>query len=75
MAGARRAVIIVSKERHLAIDAVSKNLENEFPSAARQILQAIHPEENDVIIIASADTLNKAKQGAFAASWSLLEGE
>jgi len=73
MAGAKRAVIIVSKEKHLTIDSVSNNLEKEFPAAARQILQTIHPEDNDVIIIVSAGIPNKAKQGAFAASWSLLD--
>jgi len=73
MAGAKRAVIIVSKEQHLTIDSVSNNLEKEFPAAARQILQTVHPEDNDVIIIVSAGIPNKAKQGAFAASWSLLD--
>src|SRR3990170_4690712 len=73
MAGAKRAIIIVSKQRHLTIDSVSNNLEKEFPAAARQILQMIHPENNDVIIIVSAGIPNKAKQGAFAASWSLLD--
>ena len=75
MAGAKRAVIIVSKEQHLTIDSVSNNLEKEFPEAARQILQTIHPKDNDVIIIVSAANPNKAKQGAFAASWSLLDSD
>ena len=73
MAGAKRAIIIVSKEQHLTINSVSNNLEKEFPAAARQILQTVHPKDNDVIIIVSAGILNKAKQGAFAASWSLLD--
>jgi predicted transcriptional regulator len=73
MAGAKRAVIIVSKEQHLTIDSVSNNLEKEFPAATRQILQTIHPKDNDVIIIVSARIPNKAKQGAFEASWSLLD--
>ena len=73
MAGAKHAVIIVSKERHLTIDGVSNNLEKEFPAAAKQILQTIHPEDNDVIIIVGGEIPNKAKQGAFAASWSLLD--
>jgi predicted transcriptional regulator len=75
MAGAKRAVIIVSKEQHLTIDSVSNNLEKEFPEAAQQILQSIHPKDNDVIIIVSAAIPNKAKQGAFAASWSLLDSD
>ena len=75
MAGAKRAVIIVSKEQHLTIDSVSNNLEKEFPVAAQQILQTVHPKDNDVIIIVSAGIPNKAKQGAFAASWSLLDSD
>ena len=73
MAGAKRAVIIVSKKQHLIIDSVSNNLEKEFPAAAQQILQTVNPKDNDVIIIVSAEIPNKAKQGAFAASWSLLD--
>ncbi len=72
MGGARRAIVIVSKDSHLAIESISNNLEKEFPKAANQILKNLEPKDNDVIIIAGADTLLKAKRGAFAASWILL---
>ena len=72
MGGARRAIVIVSKDGHLAIESISNNLEKEFPKAANQILKNLEPKDNDVIIIAGADTLLKAKRGAFAASWILL---
>jgi predicted transcriptional regulator len=74
MAGAKRAVIIVSRNGHLIIASVSDNLEREFPSATSQILSKIHPENNDVIIIVGAGIPQNAKQGAFAASWALLDG-
>jgi predicted transcriptional regulator len=73
MAGATRAVIIVSKQGHLTIESVSNDLEKEFPKAANQILKTIQPEDNDVIIIAGAENRQKAKHGAFAASWTLLD--
>ena len=73
VAGATRAVIIVSKQGHLTIESVSNNLEKEFPEAANQILKTIQPENNDVIIIVGASARQKAKHGAFAASWALLD--
>jgi predicted transcriptional regulator len=75
VAGARKAIVIVSKNGHLAIDSVSDNIEKEFPKAANMIMQELKPEENDVIIIAGGDTQLKAMRGAFAAAWTLLEKE
>ncbi len=72
MGGARRAVVIVSKNGHLMIESVSKSIENDFPEASNKILKDLKPEENDVIVIAGADNPLKAKRGAFAASWVLL---
>jgi len=75
IAGATRAVIIVAKKGHLTIESVSSNLEKEFPEATNQILKNIQPENNDVIIIVGASARQKAKHGAFAASWALLEDD
>ncbi len=72
IAGARKALVIVFKEGHLRIESVSNCIEKEYPTAANQILQELSPEENDVIIVAGADSAFKAKRGAFAASWSLI---
>jgi predicted transcriptional regulator len=74
-AGAKRAVIIVSRGGHLIIESVSNSIEKEFPQATSQILKVIQPEDNDVIVIAGADALQKAKHAAFAASWALLNGD
>jgi predicted transcriptional regulator len=74
-AGAKRAVIIVSKGGHLVIESVSNHVEKEFPKATSQILTIIQPEDNDVIVIAGADVLQKAEHAAFAASWALLDGD
>ena len=72
IAGARKAFVIVCKGGHLRIESVSNNVENQYPKIATQILELMKPQENDVIIVASAETALKAKRGAFAASWSLI---
>jgi predicted transcriptional regulator len=73
VAGAKRAVIMVSKGGHLTIESVSNSLEQQFPTATDQILTTIHPEDNDVIVLVGAETIWKAKHGAFAASWALVK--
>lgn len=72
IAGARKALIIVFKNGHLCIESVSDCIDKQYPKAARQILEELMPEEDDVIIISGADSYLKAKRGAFAASWSLI---
>ena len=72
MGGARRALVIVFKDGRLMIESISSSLEKDFPEAAKTILEDLKPEDNDVIIIAGADSPLKAKRGAFAASWILL---
>ena len=72
IAGARKALIAVFKDGHLRIESVSDCIEKLYPKAAAQILKELTPEDNDVVIIAGADTALRAKRGAFAASWSLL---
>ena len=72
MGGAKRAIAIVSRNGHLVIDSVSNSIEKEFPGAAQKILKNIKPGDNDVIIIAGAETPMKAMRGAFAAAWVLI---
>jgi len=72
IAGARKALVMVYKNGHLRIESVCDNLEEQFPKAAAQILEKMKPQENDAIVVATAETPLKAKRGAFAASWSLI---
>jgi predicted transcriptional regulator len=72
IAGARRALVIVYKNGHLGIQSVSDSIEKQYPKAAKQILEQMQPNDNDVVIVASAETPLKAKRGAFAAAWSLV---
>jgi predicted transcriptional regulator len=73
IAGARRAFVMIFKDGHLRIESVSDNVEKQYPKAAKKVLEIMKPEENDVIVLASAETKLKAKRGAFAASWSLIK--
>ncbi|NLE05213.1 MAG: hypothetical protein GX638_10510 [Crenarchaeota archaeon] len=75
VAGAKRALVIVKNKGHLRIESVSENIDEEFPEDAAKLLKNTETEENDVIVIAGGESILKAKRGAFAAAWSLLEGE
>jgi predicted transcriptional regulator len=72
IAGARKALVIVVKGSHLSIESVSECIELQYPIAANLLVEELQPQNNDVIVIAGADSLLKAKRGAFAASWSLV---
>ena len=70
--GARGAVTIMFKGGHLILPSVSRDVTKDFPKAARQITDFLRPKENDVVVVVSADSLEKAEYGAFAAAWTLL---
>ncbi len=72
IAGARKALVLLYRNGHLCIASVSDTVEKDYPQAATQILKLLAPQENDVVIVAGADSSLKAKRGAFAASWSLI---
>ena len=71
-AGARNALVIVYRNAHLCIESVCSCIEQDYPKVASQIINELTPKENDVVIVAGADSLLRAKRGAFAASWSLI---
>lgn len=73
VAGARKAIAIVNEGGCLTIKTVSSDVKRDFPKAIVEILKHATPNNNDVILIAGADTLFKAKHGSFAASWMLLD--
>jgi len=72
IAGARGATTIIFKEGRLAIPFVSDDVAKDFPEAANHIIRLLEPEENDVIVIGSADSLGKAEYGTLAAAWTLV---
>ncbi len=72
ISGAKSAVTIVFKNNRLVIPGVSLDLKKDYPIAFREIMHSIKPEENDVIIISSANTLKYAEYGALAAALSII---
>lgn len=72
MVGARGATTIMCKGARLIIPSVSDNMVEDFPEAADQIFRLLQPEENDVVVIGSADSLLKAEYGTLAAAWTLV---
>lgn len=70
--GARGAVTVMFKGGRLILPSVSIDMTKEFPKATRQITDFLRPKENDIVVIVSADSLEKAEYGAFAAAWTLL---
>jgi len=72
IAGARQALIIAYKGGHLEIESVSENIEKQFPRAVHQLLEELKPKDKDIIVIAGAESAQKAKRGAFAATWTLI---
>jgi DNA-binding MarR family transcriptional regulator len=73
IAGARQALAITYKDKQLGIESVSDNIEKQFPRAASQLIEQLNPQDNDVIVVAGAESALKAKRGAFAATWSLIK--
>jgi len=72
MAGARSATTILFQDGRLVIPSVSDNVTKDFPKAAGQIVTLLKPEENDVVIIVSADNMRQAEYGALTAAWTLI---
>jgi hypothetical protein len=56
------------------VASVEQCIEKEYTSSTSEIRKKLNPQnDKDVIIIAGAETLLKAKSGAFAAAWTLLD--
>jgi predicted transcriptional regulator len=74
IAGAKRAIVLISKQGALHVASVDQCIEEEYTTATKEIRKKINPQnDKDVIIIAGAETPLKAKTGAFAAAWILLD--
>jgi predicted transcriptional regulator len=74
IAGAKRAIVLIAKQGNLHVASVDQCIEKEYVVATKEIRKNINPQnDKDVIIIAGAETPLKAKTGAFAAAWTLLD--
>lgn len=75
LAGAKGAMTLFFRREKLVLPAISENVAKDFPDAFHHITEKLHLEENDVIVIGSADTWDKAEYGALAAAWSLIDND
>jgi predicted transcriptional regulator len=73
LAGAKGAITLFLKERKLVLPTISGDVAKDFPDAFKKITRGLPLEENDAIVIGSADAWDKAEYGAIAAAWSLIE--
>ena len=72
LAGAKGATTLIFKNQTLIQPGISENLAQDFPEIFNQITKQLELEENDVVVIGSADTWEKAEYGALAAGWTLI---
>lgn len=73
LAGAKGAMTLFFRKEKLILPAISEDVARDFPAAFRQITKHFRLEENDAVVIGSADAWNQAEYGALAAAWSLVE--
>ena len=73
MVGADGATTLVVKGKKLIIPGVSDNIAKDYPVAYKQIVELLNLEQNDVVIVGTAKTREKAEYGALAAALTLLE--
>jgi len=72
LAGANGATTLIFKNQMLIQPGISENVARDFPEIFNQITKQLELEENDVVVIGSADTWEKAEYGALAAGWTLI---
>ncbi|PMB74060.1 hypothetical protein C0199_01535 [Candidatus Bathyarchaeota archaeon] len=71
--GAKGATTIIFKNGRLVIPSVCDDLSRDYPKIAEKLIALLQPEENDVIVVAGADSLELAEYGAAAAAWTLFD--
>jgi hypothetical protein len=71
--GATGATTLIFKDGELRFPLECRHISTDFPTTCRKLVDSLKPEENDAIVIGSADTLLSAEYGAYAAALSLME--
>lgn len=72
-AGAVGATTIIYKDKKLVFPVARYSLETKEPVLANSLHSKFMPEDNDVIIIGSANSLKMAEEGALAAALELIK--
>jgi predicted transcriptional regulator len=75
LAGAKGAVTFLLRGQKLVLPTISEDVAKEFPDAYKKITKGLLLEENDALVIGSADAWDKAEYGAIAAAWSLIKND
>jgi len=73
MAGAKGATTLIVKDGKIILPGVSDDVAKDYPVAYRQIVKLLRPEHNDVVIVGTGETKEKAEYGALAAALTLLK--
>jgi len=73
LTGAKGATTLIFKNQKLIQPGISENLARDFPTAFNQISRRLKLEDNDAVVVGSADTWEKAEYGALAAAWTLIQ--
>lgn len=72
MVGAQGATTLTFVGGELVFPPEHAGATEDFPKIPKELIQSLKPEENDTIVIGSAETLVKAEYGALAAALILL---
>jgi hypothetical protein len=72
-AGADGAITLVVRQGKLVMPSAAELVKRRQENIAKKIQEEFQPRENDVIIIAGANSQQDAEQGARAAAWTLIE--
>lgn len=75
LAGAKGAMTLFFRQGRLILPTISEDVRQDYPDAFRHFTERLQLEENDVIVVGSADTWDKAEYGALAAAWSLIDND
>jgi len=70
--GAKGAITLIYRNEKLILPTITDNAAQSYPIAYQQITSLLDLKENDVAIIACADSLKDAEYGALAAAWTII---
>jgi hypothetical protein len=73
LTGAKGATTLLLKEGELTVPPSQRKIREDFPEIHKELVDTLAPDENDVIVIGSADSLTNAEYGAWAAALTLVD--
>ncbi len=73
MAGAKGATTLIYRDGRLTVPPEQRDVAKDFPKIYRTLMESLRPQEDDIIVVGSADTQKKAEYGALAAALSHLD--